>query len=110
MKIQVICEDCNSIAEFIPRRKKERVGIRTINKNFRVGVNWKSDVIDRIQMDFVEALGMAASDEERRAILEEGIPRNAFAEPVDFDVSFTCRGCGNRITLNDFQLIDYIGF
>jgi hypothetical protein len=107
MKIQVICENCSSIAEFIPKRKEE-VGIRTINKQFRIGVNWKGEVIENVQEGFLKAVGKAASDEERKEIIEEGLSENAFTELVDFDLSFTCRGCGDRITLNDFQLIDHI--
>lgn len=108
MKIQIICESCSSIAEFIPTKNKEEVGIRTIGHQFRVGVNWKNEVIENAQKEFIEELSKATSNEERKEILEDGLPNNAFAETIDFNLSFTCRGCGDRISLNDFQLIDYM--
>ena len=110
MKIQIICENCHKIAEFIPRKKDAEVGIRTINQEFLIGVSWKNEVIENFQKDFINTLGKAASNEERKEILEDGITENAFAETIDFELSFTCRGCGDRITLNDFQLIDLISF
>lgn len=110
MKIQIICENCSTIAELLPRSKDADVGIRTVNQKFLVGVSWKNEVIENFQEDFIDKLGKATSNEERKEILETGIARNTFAETVDFELSFTCRGCGDRITLNDFQLIDLIGF
>ena len=110
MKLQIICENCNTIEEYIPRRQNTEVGIRTVNQNFFVGVSWKNEVIESFQENFIEKLGEASSNEERKEILEDGISENAFAETVDFELSFTCRGCGDRITLNDFQLSDLIGF
>lgn len=110
MKIQIICENCSTVAEFLPRSKDGEVGIRTVNPEFFVGVSWKNEVIENFQEDFINKLGKAISKEERKEILEDGITSNTIAETVDFELSFTCRGCGDRITLNDFQLIDYIGF
>ncbi|MGL3067078.1 MULTISPECIES: hypothetical protein [Planococcus] len=110
MKIQIICENCSTIAELLPQSKDADVGIRTVNQKFLVGVSWKNEVIENFQEDFIDKLGKATSNEERKEILEDGITKNTFAETVDFELSFTCRGCGDRITLNDFQLIDLIGF
>ena len=110
MKIQIICENCHTIAEFIPHGKDKEVGIRTVNQNFLVGLSWKNEVIENFQEDFIDKLGKAASNKERKEILEDDITENAFAETIDFELSFTCRGCGDWITLNDFQLSDFIGF
>lgn len=110
MKIQIICENCSTIAELLPRSKDAEVGIRTVNQTFFAGVSWKNEVIENFQEEFIDKLGKAISNEERKEILEDGISRNTLAETVDFELSFTCRGCGDRITLNDFQLIDFIGF
>ncbi|MDN7242764.1 hypothetical protein QWY14_13200 [Planococcus sp. N028] len=110
MRIQIICEKCSSIAEFLPPRTGEEVGIQTVNKNFRVGVNWKNEVIENVQEEFVKELSEVATNEERKELLEAKLTENAFAETIDFELSFTCVGCGDRITLNDFQLSDFIGF
>lgn len=110
MKIQVICEDCRTIGELVSPRKNGEAGIHSIAKSFRVGVSWKNEVIENFQEEFISELGKATSNEERKEILEDGISENAFAETIDFELSFTCKGCGNRITLNDFHLIDLIGF
>lgn len=110
MKIQIICEECKTIGEFIPNKSNGEVGIQTSAPNFRVGVSWTNEVIENVQDDFIEDLEKATSYEERKEILEDGITENAFAETIDFELSFTCRGCGDRITLNDFQLSDLVGF
>lgn len=110
IKIQVICEECKAIGEFISPRKNGEVGIHSIIQSFWVGVSWKSEVVENFQEEFISELGKATSNEERKEILEDGITENAFAETIDFELSFTCKGCGNRITLNDFHLIDLIGF
>ena len=110
MKIQVICETCSSIGEFIPHRNHEAVGIQSNYRQFRVGLSWQNEVIENVQQEFVEKLGRAATDTDRKKILEDGLSDNAYAETVDFYLSFTSRGCGDRITLNDFQLTDLIGF
>ena len=110
MKIQVTCEDCKALEEFTSPKKNGEVGIHSIEQNFRAGVSWKNKVIENFQEEFIEELGKAKSNKERRELLEDGITENAFSETIDFEMSFTCKGCGNRITLNDFQLIDLIGF
>lgn len=110
MKIQVICDDCKTIEEFTSPRKNGEVGIHSIAQNFRVGVSWKNEVVENFQEEFIDELGKAMSNKERRELLEDKITENAFSETIDFELSFTCRRCGNRITLNDFQLIDLMGF
>lgn len=110
MKIQIICEECKAIEEFISPRKNGEVGIRTIAQKFPVGVSWKNEVIENFQEEFISELGKAASNEERKEVLENGIAENTFAETIDFELSFTCKSCGDRIILNDFQLTDLIGF
>ncbi|MBD8015347.1 hypothetical protein [Planococcus wigleyi] len=110
MKIQVICEDCESIEEFDSPKKDGEVGIHSIEQSFRVGVSWKNEVIENFQDEFIDKIGKAKSNKERRRILEDGITENAFSETIDFELSFTCRGCGNRIILNDFHLLDLMGF
>lgn len=110
MNIHITCENCGITAEFSPEKNEEIVKVRKINSHFLVGVNWKNEVIENIQKEFVEELGQATSNEERKEILENRLTKNAFAETIDFEVSFTCRNCGDRLTLNEFPLIDIIGF
>ncbi|QDY46937.1 hypothetical protein HF394_19955 (plasmid) [Planococcus glaciei] len=110
MKIQIICEACKVIDELTPSKRNGEVGIHSVEKNFRIGVSWKNEVIENFQEEFINELGKATSNKERRELLEDQITENAFSETIDFELSFTCKGCGNRITLNDFHLIDLIGF
>lgn len=110
MKIQVICEDCKVKEEFNSTRKNGEVGIHSIAQNFRVGVSWQNQVIENFQEEFIDELGKATTNKERRELLEDRITENAFSETIDFELSFTCRGCGNRLTLTDFRLIDLMGF
>ncbi|ALS78703.1 hypothetical protein ACQKDD_13665 [Planococcus kocurii] len=110
MEIHVICDDCKITGKFSSPQKNGEVGIHSITTGFQVGVSWKSEVIENFQEAFIRQLGKATTDAQRKEILEDGISENAFSETIDFELCFTCRGCGNRITLNDFQLIDLIGF
>ncbi|ANU10717.1 hypothetical protein A1A1_09666 [Planococcus antarcticus DSM 14505] len=110
MEIHVICKDCKTIGAFKSSKKNGEVGIHSISQSFRIGLSWKNEVIENFQEEFVSKLGKATSNKERRDILEEEISENAFSETIDFEMSFTCIGCGNRITFNDFQLIDLLRF
>lgn len=92
IKIQLICEDCKSIGEFVSPRKNGEVGIHSIVQSFRVGVSWKNKVIENFQEEFISELGKATSNEERKEIVEDGITENAFSETFDFELSFTCKG------------------
>ncbi|AIY05470.1 hypothetical protein Plano_1505 [Planococcus sp. PAMC 21323] len=110
MDIQIICEECETIGKFRSPGQNGEISIHSNSQSFQVGVSWKSQVIENIQDDLVSKLGKAITDKERKELLEAELDRNAYAETIDFELSFTCKGCGNRITLNDFQLIDLIGF
>ncbi len=110
MDVQVICEECQSIGKFQSSAIDGEVGIHSISSHFQVGVSWKSEVIENIQEELLNKLGEATTNHQRKELLEEELAANAYAETVDFELSFTCRGCGNRITLNDFHLIDMLGF
>ncbi len=110
MEVQVICEECQAIGKFRSSGLNGEVGIHSISQSFQVGVSWKSEVIEHIQDDLIQKLGKATTDTERKELLEEELAANAYTETIDFELSFTCRGCGNRITLNDFHLIDLLGF
>ncbi|ANU23264.1 hypothetical protein [Planococcus donghaensis] len=110
MDVQIMCKECGTTDKFQSPGENGEVGIHSISQSFQVGVSWKSQVIEHIQDELVNKLGKATTDKERKEILEEELAANAYAETIDFELSFTCKGCGNRITLNDFQLIDLLGF
>lgn len=46
----------------------------------------------KVKEGFVDELGKAKSNKERRELLEDGIMENAFSETIDFELSFSCKG------------------
>lgn len=104
MKIQVICERCSKIAKFIPKDKKGEVSIHSINKSFSVGVDWDNEILDNFQEDFIADLSQATSKDATKQVLFEDLTKNVYADTSDFDLCFTCKGCGEQIILNDFAL------
>ncbi|WKA53441.1 hypothetical protein [Planococcus shixiaomingii] len=102
MKIQIICETCNKIAELIPQTNTEEVSIYSINKNFIVGVDWENEIKDNFQEGFIADLSFANSIETTKQVLFQDLTENIYAETSDFDLCFTCKGCGEQIILNDF--------
>lgn len=104
MKILVICESCDQVAEYKPKHEMTEVGIHTIAERFAVGVDWDNEIKDNISEDFLADLTESDSIEKTTEILVNDIARNIYADTSDFDVCFTCKGCGDQIILNDFQL------
>lgn len=93
-------------SEIYPSAERLEIGIRSINKPFLVGVSWKNKLIEIVQEEILNELSKAPLNEERKEIPKNKLPANGFAETIDFNLAFTCRGCGDRLTLNDFQLSD----
>ncbi|MCP2033023.1 hypothetical protein L1279_000006 [Planomicrobium sp. HSC-17F08] len=104
MKIQIICENCNKIAELMPKDKISEVSIHSINKSFNVGVDWDNEILDNFQEDFIADLSQTTSNEATKQVLFQDLTKNIYAETSDFDLCFTCRGCGEQIILNNFCL------
>lgn len=104
MKIQVICEHCNKIAELIPTKKENEVNINSINNAFIVGVDWDNEIKENWNDDFITALRATNSNDETKQVLYNDLTKNVYAETSDFDLCFTCRGCGEQVVLNQFLL------
>lgn len=102
MKIQVICESCSKIAEFIPKDKAGEVSIHSINTSFNVGVDWDSEILHNFQEDFIADLSQATSQAATKQVLFQDLTKNIYTETSDFDLCFTCKGCGEQIILNHF--------
>jgi hypothetical protein len=104
MKIQVICEHCNKIAELIPVGKETEVNISSINKAFITGVDWDNESKENWNTDFIADLCAAKSNEEIKQLPYNDLTRFIYAETSDFDLCFTCRGCREQLILNQFEL------
>lgn len=104
MKILLVCDNCNQIAEFQPEHDMYEVSIQSVIKKFLVGLDWDNEIKDNMNEDFLTDLTESASVERTTEILVNDISRNIYADTSDFDICFTCRGCGDQIILNDFQL------
>lgn len=104
MKIQIICEDCYKIAELFPTKKENEVNINSINNAFIVGVDWDNEIKENWNDDFITALRATNSNDETKQVLYNDLTKNVYAETSDFDLCFTCRGCGGQVVLNQFLL------
>lgn len=104
MKIQVICEHCNKIAELIPASKESEVNINSINKAFIMGLDWDNEIKENWDSDFIADLCAANSINEIKQLLYNDLTKSIYAETSDFDLCFTCRECGEQLILNQFEL------
>lgn len=104
MKIQIICEKCKKIAEYIPKHEMYEVDVHSIKDSFIAGVDWDNEIKENWNEDFIAALTSTHSENETEQILYSDLAKNIYAETSDFDLCFTCRGCGDQIVLNQFAL------
>lgn len=104
MKVQVICENCNKIAELIPVDKESEVNINSINKAFITGLDWDNEIKENWDSDFIADLCAASSNDEIKQLLYNDLTKFVYAETSDFDLCFTCRGCGEQLIMNQFEL------
>lgn len=104
MRILVVCDTCNQIAEIQPEHDMYEVSIQSVIKKFLVGLDWDNEIKDNMNEDFLIDLTESNSVEQTTEILVNDIGRNIYADTSDFDICFTCKGCGDQIILNDFQL------
>lgn len=104
MKIQIICESCNKIAELIPANGKSEVCINLINHAFIPGLDWDNEIKENWNADFITDLCAAKSNDQVKQLLYNDLTKYIYAETSDFDLCFTCRSCGEQIILNQFEL------
>lgn len=104
MKIQVICESCSKIAELVPASRENEVNINSIHNDFIIGVDWDNEIKENWNEDFIVDLSETNSSNDIKQILYSDLTKNIYAETSDFDLCFTCRGCGEQIILNQFLL------
>lgn len=103
MRILVICDNCNQIAEYKTDHEMYEVGVYSIADKFAVGGDWDNEIKDNINEDFLTDLTESTSIERTTQILVNNITKNIYADTSDFDLCFSCKGCGDQIILNDFQ-------
>ncbi|CAN7382250.1 hypothetical protein [Rossellomorea sp. LjRoot5] len=76
MKVQVICEDCNTIVELQPTTRGQHANLSEIEDHFRVS---------EIELDYDTSVDEI---DEVTAEIEE--------------IRIDCKSCGNYLVLNDF--------
>lgn len=105
MRVLVICDICNQIAEYQPENKMNEVSIQSAANKFVVGLDWDNEIKDNINEDFLTDLTESTSIKRTIDILVNDISKNIYAETSDFDICFTCKDCGDQIILNNFALL-----
>lgn len=104
MRILVICDNCNKIAEYQPKHEMYETSVQSANNKFVVGLDWDNEIKDNINEDFLTALTESTTIEKTTEILVNDVSKNIYADTSDFEICFTCKGCGDQIIFNDFPL------
>ena len=104
MRIIVVCDACNQVAEVKREHEMYEASIQAVDDKFAVGLDWENEIKDNMNEDFLADLTESPSIKRTTDILVNKIAMNIYTDTIDFELCFTCKSCGDQIILNDFQL------
>ncbi|MEH6944010.1 hypothetical protein [Bacillus sp. JJ722] len=100
MKIQIICEKCNVIAE-LNSSSWQNSNINSINDYFRVQDGYDTSIDSNISNSFIQKI-VDANEEEVEGILERDMLDQIEVDEKLDELEFICNKCGDSISLNSF--------
>lgn len=102
LKVQIICENCNSVVELTPQTRGQHADMSEIRDHFRTSEEIDVDISDNLDKDFINKLVQATSDDAVVEILENDIIDNVESDEKLNELRIDCANCGNYIVLNNF--------